>query len=558
MRQVRTRVFIQILVPTFVLFLAVVLGGLVYVNRTFRADVVQQKGTELDNAARAIDNWLIARISHMIQLSRTPLVESGERAEVLNYLQQEQERLAFIYNRLIYIRPDGRYWDTNNETGRLENTELVDGFTTGGRLFYYEGPFLDHEHFDQVVIIAAPVITQDRITGVVASTIALETFRRVIGYFTLEEFDSFGLVNPRSVIITDSSGTAAGMTEEERYGNEYSSFARTNGEMVFVSVLRTTWKLVGFVSTSSALSAIQQINSLVLILFVGVVAIIGTVSLAVSAAVVRPIRRLTDGVHRIMEGNYRQSITVNTRDELSELAHAFNKLSERMVKLRTDDQFVFLGHFSARMAHEMRKPLHIAQLAVQAMRNKPQEREKHMETIKQEIANADQFIGEILNFARPEKLDLSRYSLADLVEKTAKKYELVASEVGVALHTDIDHEVGAFYMDVMKMEQVISNLLQNAIDAMSDGQLRTSTEERTISIGLERSGDTIRLRIRDGGPGFDESVIDRVVDPYFTTKTNGTGLGLAISYRILTAHGATLHLRNSADGHGEVEAHFPQ
>jgi signal transduction histidine kinase len=553
MQKIRNRVFFQILIPTVVIFLVLVGGGLYFINRSFEDQVTTQKANELNRAARAIDNWLIARISHMIQLSRTPVVREGEREEALSFLRSERERLAFIYSSIFYIRPDGTYWDTQGDTGTFQGGELLAQFTEREKPFYYTGPVLNHPHFARSILIAVPVRSGDSLRAVLATTIPLSTFRRVISYFTLEEFESFALVNPRSVIITDSTAELAGTTEEERFGRSFSSFAYHRDSMVFVSVLRTTWKLMAFIPEAQALAPIRQIDQLVGSFFLAVILLIGSVSLAISATVARPIRRLTDGVHQIMEGNYRQNIQVNTRDEIKELADAFNRLSEQMVKLRTDDQFVFLGHFAARMAHEMRKPLHIAQLAAQNLKAKSgNEPDKHVQMIQQEIGNADRFIGEILNFARPETLNLSRYSLAELLDKTVKKYELVAEEKSVELQTHIDTEIPYFYFDIMKMEQVFSNLLQNAIDAVEQ-----SEPPRSIGIYLERHGEEIRFHMIDSGPGFDDSVVERVMDPYFTTKANGTGLGLAISYRILTAHGATFELGNTPEHHGRVTIRYP-
>ena len=65
------------------------------------------------------------------------------------------------------------------------------------------------------------------------------------------------------------------------------------------------------------------------------------------------------------------------------------------------------------------------------------------------------------------------------------------------------------------------------------------------------------MSITDTGSGFDEEKVDRMFEPYFTTKEDGTGLGLSIAYRIITAHGAKIDLKNTPDGHARVEVLFP-
>src|SRR6056297_458405 len=157
MKQIRNRLFIQILIPTMIIFFLVIGGGLLYVNRSFEQQVMQQKSNELTKAARAIHNWLVARISNLIQLSRTPLIRDDGRPEVRAFLQEEKKRLSFIYDAMYYIHPDGSYWDTSGADGRL-STELplFENLIEENRLFYYHGPVLNDEVFSDSILIAVP------------------------------------------------------------------------------------------------------------------------------------------------------------------------------------------------------------------------------------------------------------------------------------------------------------------------------------------------------------------------------------------------------------------
>jgi signal transduction histidine kinase len=225
-----------------------------------------------------------------------------------------------------------------------------------------------------------------------------------------------------------------------------------------------------------------------------------------------------------------------------------------MVRIRADDQFLFLGHIAARMAHEMRRPLHIVQLAAQSLRSQSSSREKYLNLIDQEITNADRFIREILNFVRPEQLNLSRYPLQSLVVKTVRKYQLVAQEHHILLSYEADDSLPPFYFDVLRMDEVVSNLLQNAIEAVQT----IPEHERTIHVRVSAEPQRgVVLTVTDSGPGFDEQTIERAMDPYFTTKPEGTGIGLSLCYRILTAHGAQLLLDNTAEHHGRAQVVFP-
>lgn len=566
MKRIRNRIFIQILVPTICLFLIVVVGGLIYVNRSYEKQVIDRKSNELEKTSRAIHNWLVARISNMIQLSRTPLIQTGDYERILPFLREERKRLSFIYDTMFYVLPDGEYRSTAGGEGKMAVPRFMEDFSRGSKLFFYDGPNLRHPHFADAVLIAVPVFKDEVLVGTIAATIPLTIFKRVISYFTMEEFEQFMLVNPQSIIIVHSDLDLIGKSERGEYGRIFTSDTRAKSSMVFVSVLRTTWKLVAFQPVKTMLKPVKQINRLIMVFFFGVVLLILFVSLALSARITRPIQKLTQGVHRIMEGDYKQKILLDTKDELSELATAFNRLSEQLVQLRTDDRFVFLGHLSARVAHEVRKPLHIIQLAVQAIRNRDlpgaagqdaaignHQDAKHLQTILDEVENANIFIGEILNFARPEKISLTRYSLPDLLDKVVRKYRLVVEEKRIAIELHQDADIHPFYLDIIKLEEAFSNLVENAIESVENG-----ADKRKITISVKQNnGYGIKVTITDTGPGFDEEVIDKILDPYFTTKEEGTGLGLSISYRIFNAHGATMSLENTPERHAKVTILFP-
>ena len=561
MKQIRNRLFIQILIATIIIFVLVIGGGLLYVNRSFEKQVMQQKSNELTKAARAIHNWLVARISNLIQLSRTPLIQDDGRQEVRDFLQEEKKRLSFIYDAMYYIHPDGTYWDTSGTDGRLStDLPLFENLVEGNRLFYYHGPVLNDEVFSDSILIAVPIENDGQRSAILAATIPIPTFQRMVGYFTMEEFDRFMMVNPRSIIIVHSDTNMIGTSERGEYGTTFSSDTRWEDDMVFVAVLRTTWKLVGFISRDKVLGPIFQINQIALVFLILVLIIVGSVALAISYHVARPIRRLTNRVNSIMEGNYRQKIELHTQDELEELATAFNRLGDRLIRLRTDDRFVFLGHVSARVAHEVRKPLHIIQLVVQTLKKEYGNSDKHLQMIENEVENADHFVGEILNFARPEQINLTRYDLHELLEKIIRKYSLMTEEAGIQLQLEVEQKIHPLYMDIIKMEEAFSNLLLNSIEALSVRRTAPASSvspEKRITVSLYTEGNEIVIAVEDTGPGFPDADIDKLLDPYFTTKEEGTGLGLSISYRILTAHGGKLILENTPEHHARILITLP-
>jgi signal transduction histidine kinase len=365
------------------------------------------------------------------------------------------------------------------------------------------------------------------------------------------------LIDQFGRIIAHSDRSLSGQSEREVYGREFTQLTRFGDQIVFVNVLKTTWKFVTFQPRSVLLAPISRINTLAVFFFLGIVAVLLVVSYTTTSRIVRPILKLTEGVERIMAGDYRQHVKIETHDEMKSLADSFNRLSDRMVQIRTDDRFLFLGHIAARMAHEMRKPLHVIHLAAQSMSGKRKFSEKHTHLVLKEVENADRFLKEILNFAKPDMLNLQKYSLPSLWEKINQKYRLVAEDLEVSLECRQNNQIPAFYVDILRLEEAFSNLLDNAFEAIRCTNFLERNGHRVLVEQEYLPGKGVLVSITDTGPGFDEAKLDRMFEPYFTTKTDGTGLGLSIAYRIITAHGAKIDLKNTPSGHGRVEVLFP-
>ena len=547
-------------IPILFIYATIGVTGLVYVNKYYFNQAITQKSNEIKNISRAINDWLISRISEIIQISDIPSLKENDRSIIKGYLKNWRYRLAFIYSDIYLINLNGRYWNSSGKTGYLSSRVFISYFTGEIPRYFYMGPALGEPVFRGLEVVAAPVKYNKKITSVLAGVIPIDVISRMIGFFTFSEFDSYMLVDQFGYIIAHSDKKLVGKRERDAYGREFTRLTEYKGGMVFVNVLKTTWKFVTFQPKNTLLLPMKRINSIVIFILITILVIILLISYVSASKIVKPILELTRGVEKIMAGDYRQHINITTEDEMKTLADSFNRLSDRMIQIRTDDRFIFLGHISARMAHEMRKPLHIIQLASQAMLTKKEYIQRHTDLILKEVENADRFLKEILNFARPEMLNLQKYSLSNLWEKILPKYKLIADNLDIKLKYVKINTIPEFYIDIIKIEEVFSNLLNNAFDAaisaVHRGKLKP--EEAVVSVKLEFKQERgILVVITDSGDGFEEDKIDRFFDPYYTTKDNGTGLGLSISYRILTTHGAGISLRNTGEGHGEVEILFP-
>ena len=301
--KIRTRVFIQFLFPILAIY-AIVIGGAVrYLGESYRDDAVNQKRAAMDNLTRGLDDWLLSRVSEVLQLSRIPLFAQEDDERILAYMSSWRETLSFLYDRLYLLESDGSWRAVPTGSGKLEDSEFLDRFFGQRQLFTYAGPHrylgdIFAEHF----VIGAPLYDGNGETRqVLAATISLHTMSRIFGFFSFEDFDSWMVVNPDGVIIVHDNLVYSGRSEKGSFGRTFHEDEPWAENEVFVSYMRNGWKLVSFVESEKLMAPFHQAYTLVVILAGVLVFLVILVILGLSAAVSRPINRLTEGVHRIME-----------------------------------------------------------------------------------------------------------------------------------------------------------------------------------------------------------------------------------------------------------------
>jgi len=211
------------------------------------------------------------------------------------------------------------------------------------------------------------------------------------------------------------------------------------------------------------------------------------------------------------------------------------ELQREKVVMQTEKQ-ASLGELSSTIAHEIRNPIAAAKSLVQQMGEDPQsvENVEYAKVALDELDRVERRIAHLLKFAKEEDYVLAPANLAAVVDSalTQMRSKLDAARVAAVRNYIAGPTVVA---DAEKLKQVFANVLDNAIDAF-DGV----PENRRIELFIENGGNDAVVRIRDNGSGIPPEKLDRIFNPFFTTKEKGTGLGMAISKKIVEAHAGTM------------------
>ncbi|MBM9519851.1 PAS domain-containing protein [Desulforhopalus vacuolatus] len=221
--------------------------------------------------------------------------------------------------------------------------------------------------------------------------------------------------------------------------------------------------------------------------------------------------------------------------------------------LHRNAKLAAVGKMAAGVAHEIRNPLSSIKglaLLLGSRFDDGSEEAGQAATLVGEVDRLNRAIGELLDFSRPTKLEKSTFNLPALLQRTVQLVEQDAKSCGVQLILSIpaklkNHTITA---DQDKLSQVFLNLLLNALQAFDEKE----GDERRIELNLVISGNSTIVTVHDSGSGIAGKDLNRVIDPYFTTKSNGTGLGLALSAKIVEEHGGRLELESEAGRFTEV------
>jgi signal transduction histidine kinase len=546
MKHLRQRVLFQILIPTLIAYVGISSYAFIVYRNSYKESMIEKKNTEMLNVSRVLGDWVSGRIRELMIISRSEFL--GDSGLYQEYLSRKADDQSSQFKTLWFIRENGKYWNTENGIGEIFNKEEFNLLFSKELLFLYLVPdYFDNYSNNPIILFAVPIEIENEVVGVLGGSIEFSEFDRLLKLYTYKLFDEIGIIDVDQPlkngiggkVIVHSNSEYNGVPEEDVYDQVYSFNTHYKQDNYFVTTLINYWKFVGKINSEALFFQLEMVTRFFILITFLIILVIGFLAIGISQLISNPILSLTDMVNDMLQGKFTNEITVRTKDELQLLANAFNLLNRRNIQLRTDDRFSFLGRISSRMAHEIRHPLHIIQIAMQTINE--DNFKKNSSIIFQEINKAEMFIREILEIAKPNELSLEHYSMARLVDNVYQKFTMICEDKQINIDLYIDSRYDSFYFDVLKIEQVFTNILNNSIDVTPKGGV--------ITIRIKNDQDrNIRIIISDTGPGFSQDVIDRVFDPYFTTKKDGTGLGLSICYQILTAHGAQIELSNSPTG----------
>ena len=232
------------------------------------------------------------------------------------------------------------------------------------------------------------------------------------------------------------------------------------------------------------------------------------------------------------------------RKQRHELAALNRDLQDSFEQIKRADRLAAIGQLSASLAHEIRNPLASIDGATNLIESEQTPREMRLASlaiIRKEVQRLNRLLTNLLDFARPRKPEFQPVDAGRLFEATIALVNHTAQQKGITLRKDVPAGVPPFQCDPEQIKQVILNLTINAVQAMN--------APGEIVLAARRLDAAVLISVKDQGPGVKDEDLDKIFNPFYTTKNTGTGLGLSVVHQIVHQHGGEVAaLRNPEGG----------
>ncbi|MDP4725336.1 MAG: ATP-binding protein [Alphaproteobacteria bacterium] len=292
------------------------------------------------------------------------------------------------------------------------------------------------------------------------------------------------------------------------------------------------------------------------------------VGLIIADLMVKPITKLIEAAQAVAEGDLTIKLETHAlNNEIDDLCRSFNRMTHQLLQQKQDlilsEKKSTWADMARKIAHEIKNPLTPIQLSAERLKRRylkeittdPDTFKACVDTIIRQVGSIGSLVNEFSNFARMPEPKLESIDWIELCQQSLFLQSQAHPEIDLAFESDF--KTYSAMVDPLQMGQVLTNLLQNSINAVVENQ--NSLSNPKIRLRLYEENSILYISIDDNGPGFPVHERNKLLEPYYTTRERGTGLGLAIVTKIVSDHYGRIELEESKNlGGASVVLSFPK
>ena len=313
-----------------------------------------------------------------------------------------------------------------------------------------------------------------------------------------------------------------------------------------------------------------RVNYFLRLMITGVIFVIGiAAALYMARRYIKPIEQVVAAAGMVASGNLDHQLPEGRMDEIGELTTSFNRMVGRLretreleERLRKAEHLSTVGQLASGIAHEIRNPLNLISLTIDYINKllanpKSDERDeisKRLANVKDEIRRLNGMVENFLNFGKLKKPELRPTSVSDLVDEVCVLSSSMMRDRKVDIEIRSDNYIPLLMVDREQLKSCLLNIVINAVQSMpGGGRIRLSITQE----GEPGHSRDVRISVTDTGHGISPAELERIFEPYFTTKEAGIGLGLPLAKNLIEGHGGTIEVTSTLGVGTEVILKLP-
>ncbi len=344
-----------------------------------------------------------------------------------------------------------------------------------------------------------------------------------------------------------------------------------------------------FLPQASIEGQVHRLTSVLLVVIIFIVSVAAILGVLIGNYFVRPIERLQRATQDISAGNLKKHVDITTGDEIEKLAHDFNtmtaklrdaqaRLSQWNLKLQQEvdrqagtlqmlqnrmaraDKLASIGQITAGVVHEVGNPLTAIKTKIQVAEEENALSGNYQNLLREIIGEVDRLAAFLHSFSRLGKPGgfqvIREISLPNVARSVIKLVSADLKRKGVGLIFKPGNHVPGIYGLAEPLRQLLMNLILNAADASEEGD-EVMVSIKRMGATEDGASDDVCLEVLDNGGGISSEILDKIWNPFFTTKNEGTGLGLGVCRDIVHDHGGEILMKSEKDKGTSVRVIFP-
>lgn len=269
----------------------------------------------------------------------------------------------------------------------------------------------------------------------------------------------------------------------------------------------------------------------------------------------RPLLQITDCMRQVEAGNLQVRMEPRSDDEVGRLIQGFNSMVDNLNQTQNElqqyhyrqmeraDRLASVGEMAAGLAHEIKNPLTGIRGAIEVLADDYPEGDQRREVMQQiqiQVSRLNKTVNDLLYFGKPGQPEFTYSDINNLIRQTLLFIVKHPEAKNISRVEELTPGLPPVWIDQKQVQQVLLNLLVNALQAMPAGGELTVTTDKSEHDGK----DWVRVIVRDTGPGIGAEELKKIFTPFYTTKTQGTGLGLPICRQLMENNGGFLRVES--------------